>query len=157
MTTTAKIRALSKYKIPNEEIADLLDTSIALVAFVLDWHETSGDMGTIKGRIEELSRRGLRSEEIAELIGTSKTYVSTILNRYKDALALSLKKAATYQKSTLGSAHNNYQRWTAREIEYLEENYLKKRATEMALDLKRSYGAIINALNHFGISKRQVI
>ncbi|MDO8557868.1 MAG: hypothetical protein Q7S09_01595 [bacterium] len=58
------------------------------------------------------------------------------------------------QKLTRSVARNHYQRWTIREIEYLQQHGPTKTRREHALYLGRTYKAIAHALRFGGITFR---
>ncbi|MDP3954532.1 MAG: hypothetical protein Q8Q06_03905 [bacterium] len=62
------------------------------------------------------------------------------------------KDVLTRQNHTRPRAKNNYQRWTIKEIEYLEKNRNTKTIKQLALDLGRTFMAIQVACSKYSIT-----
>ncbi len=59
-----------------------------------------------------------------------------------------------HQVSTLAAASKKYQPWTSVELEYLREHGKTKTAHQLAVDLKRTYLAILGVASRHGIDLR---
>lgn len=70
------------------------------------------------------------------------------VKRYK------LENFSAHQNRTLDRAENHYNRWTTKDIEYLETHGASKTIEELALELKRTYSSIQGMAFKCGISLR---
>lgn len=61
---------------------------------------------------------------------------------------------ANHQEKTKGKATNHRQGWTTREVEYLRDHGQKKTVEQLALDLARTYCAIMGAGYRYRIDLR---
>ncbi|MBI2670204.1 MAG: hypothetical protein HYX20_03615 [Candidatus Yanofskybacteria bacterium] len=138
---------------------------------------------TKRQQIAALLKEGLNYKEIAERIRSSYQYVANIAMdlRHPSCLSASISKFRQkyperrrewlkknpeikskerkkildfHQNITRPLAKNHWQRWTIKEIEFLEQHGKSMSIHELAIELGRTYMAVQMAANRFDIDLR---
>lgn len=136
-------------------------------------------------RIRDLFKQGKKTKEIHIITGFSLKYIWNIRDEMNNPGILQkrhklwLKKNPNYKnklrkknpenrskhrknnitkhmKATRPHAINYRQEWTTKDIKYLEQNGQSKTIRQLALDLGRTYGAILNAGHRYKIDLRGI-